>query len=252
MKHNASINFVLFLLTALLLEQCASARKFTINANLHTVEVENHTWPQLPMGRKSIIVNKPVVEIDSVDLSRHKIKRKWNLSIDQKTFGYVLNSIELNTEALFHSVFYNTNEVRKGISSMDDFINVEVHHVSRQLSEDDNNFTYNYRLGRHDLKRKLPDTIIQVFSKIILRQDICEGCIGTGFGLVPFGVIHYKLAIAGGDKILFYKEYLIPNNRNKFYTNRRGVDDASNWFTKEAIEVLVKHLKDDLQRLRDD
>jgi hypothetical protein len=218
-----------------------------ISKNVNYVRVENKNWEPLDFRNQRVVIHEPQFEVDSADLERYPERKEY--AIMPASLSVVEERLKKECIAFYRQLFAASTVLPGNTANFNELVDVDVTClVKRQFYGDDNTFLFGYQLNRLELKKKFHDSAIQIVPKIILRQDICNGCGSDGFSFGVYGVYHYKLAIIKNDRLLYYKEYIIPKSmRNVIKTSK--VKDATNWFTPLAQSILFKKIAKDLKQM---
>jgi hypothetical protein len=218
-----------------------------ISKNARQVYVENKNWVPLDVRNRQVVVHIPQFEVDSVDLGRYTFER--NYSIVAETFNPVVARFNEAHKAFYKQLLPDSTAITEGKPLFDQLVSVKVANLSRIFYNDDNTFLDKYSANSPTLKMKFTDTLIHIVAKIVFRQDVCYGCGSDGFSFGVFGVYHYKLSMIEKDRVIYYREYLIPQKLQTKVVKHKRFDNAAHWFTKDGETILFKKLAQDLKRM---
>jgi hypothetical protein len=218
-----------------------------ISMNTNYVRIQDKVWMPLDFKNRHVVVHQPAFELDSVDLSRYALKN--NYSITAETFNPVVARFNEAHKAFYKQLLPDSTAITEGKPLFDQLVSVKVANLSRIFYNDDNTFLDKYSANSPTLKMKFTDTLIHIVAKIVFRQDVCYGCGSDGFSFGVFGVYHYKLSMIEKDRVIYYREYLIPQKLQTKVVKHKRFDNAAHWFTKDGETILFKKLAQDLKRM---
>lgn len=194
---------------------------------------------------KQLIVHNLSVQYDSSDLSNHEMSSGFRYS--EASIRQLFNRFEIKHQKFYTELLSNSSSSNLGSIYLADLINASIIKKNSPFS-DNNDYTDIRTINKLKLKKILYDSSFHLFPEITFRQDICIGCVFSGYGKEMHLVLHYRYVIVKGDQIVFYRELFIPQPVENIKKNLHQTD-ATIAFHERLENVLFYFLEKDFKTL---